>query len=135
MFDELKKEINSDLFIDPTQLETCAANNPICYGKYSMMASETRRHVRAAELKLDRVKYERLMVYTGRHDTEVPDVVYERSELKFVLAQDERIQKAEAELFLYENKLQLLKDACESFKQRGFAIKHMIDIRLFESGK
>lgn len=132
---KLEEEIEKDLVIDPTSLETEAATNPIKHFKYIRKLKETKLKVKILENRLKQKRRDRFLYYIGKHDTDVCDVVYEKSEIKVVLEGDKHILAIESELYIAEQEVKLLEMTCDVFKARGFSIKHMIDNRILESGR
>lgn len=131
---ELETQIESDLSIDKTNLEYEAAQNPVLHFRYIRLLQEAKLKLKILENRLKLVKSNRFKYYIGKHPDEVCDTVYEKSEVKLVLDGDKDVLKVEAEIFVQNSIVELLEQTCDVFKSRGFAIKHIIDVRRLEAG-
>lgn len=132
---ELKEELNKDLPINQLQLQSEAANNPVLYGKWLQYLTELKlQHKKLSNQKAKAMK-DRLMYYTGRHDTDVCLDEFDKTELRTVLPADEMVMKADTEMTVIEIVIKFCEGALDSIKNRGFAIKHIVDIRMLESGR
>lgn len=131
--EELQKELEEDIKINLVGLSAQIANNPYLYTKWLNYYSQVKFQIKAQENKKSKVLKERLDFYTGRAD-EPCMTMYERSELKIVLAADEELQKQDAQLYVLDLKMDFIKEALESIKQRGFALKNILDQSKFEAG-
>lgn len=134
--EELQDELDVDLKIDQTKLQYESANNPVLYGKWVRKHSTCRKEI----LRLEAIKKKslkaRLDYYTGRGDVgaEVCMDQYEKSEMKVVLAADSDILGTDTKIQYWGILLEFCSDAMDAVKSRGFAIKHIIDLRQFEAG-
>lgn len=133
LLEKLQEEYNSDIKIDGSSLQTETANNPVLYSKWLKTYSDIKQEILKLELKKTKALKERLDFYTGRGE-EACLTVYERSEMKTVLAADNDILKIEAAIAINNNLLDFVSKALDNIKSRGYAIKNMIDLRKFEAG-
>lgn len=130
-------ELDKDLFIDATKLQYEAANNPLLHSKWLRLYSTCKKEIMRIEAQKKVAVKKSLDFYTGRGEPgeAVSMDVYEKSEMKTVLAADSSVLKVETTLQYWA----LLQDFCgsalDAIKARGFAIKHVLDIRQFEAGK
>ena len=90
--------------------------------------------LKLAENGKARILKDRLYYYTGRSEDDVCLTIYEKSELKVVLAADSELQKADAKLYIITLKVDFIREALEAIKQRGFALKNCLDNFKFEQG-
>lgn len=132
--EQLLNELDSDLKIDTKQLGNEAANNPILYSKWLRYYGQVKKDYVKASLKVSRTRKERLDWINGRTD-ELCEYAYEKSEIKTVIDGDREYQKAVGEMEIIGIKLDTCKNALDAIKNRGFSIKHAIDMRMLESGK
>lgn len=132
--DEMQKELNEDIKISLIGLSTQIANNPYLYQKWLNYYNQAKIQLKSLENKKSKVLKERLDFYTGRAD-EPCLTMYEKSELKIVIAADDELQKADSQLFVLNLKLDFIKEALEAIKQRSFAMKHILDNLKFENGE
>lgn len=129
-------ELDKDLFIDATKLQYEAANNPLVHSKWLRLYSTCKKEIMRIEIQKKTAQKKALDFYTGRVEPgeEVCMDVYEKSELKTVLAADKSILSVDTSLQYWA----LLQDFCgsalDAIKARGFAIKHCLEIRKFEAG-
>ncbi|QHJ78811.1 MAG: hypothetical protein [Caudoviricetes sp.] len=133
--DDLKDELEKDMPIKLTSLQSEAADNPILYGKWVRYLSEVKRDLLKADNELKRVVNDRYAFYTGRSDTDVCLDHYDKSELKYVLVADKEVMAAQTKVDLIGIMYDHCKLAIDSVKQRGYSIKSIVDQRMLESGK
>ncbi|MGL4523047.1 MAG: recombination mediator protein UvsY [Bacilli bacterium] len=131
---ELKDELTKDLPINLTDLQYEAANNPVLHGKWLRYLVELK--VQQKKLSNDKVKAlkARLDYYTGRGDEICLDQ-YDKTELRSVIPADTDVMKADTAMAVIEIMIEFCKGALDGVKNRGFAIKHIIDQRVLESGR
>ncbi|ASD52099.1 recombination, repair and ssDNA binding protein [Pseudomonas phage PspYZU05] len=132
---ELQDELQKDLQIDPTKLEYESSQNPVLYGKWLVKYSSLKKEVIRIDNDRKTSAKERLDFYTGRSEGQVCFDRYERSEMKTVVSADETILKLDTKLQYMAIMLEFCSTGMDAIKQRGFAIKHMIEMRQFEAGK
>ncbi|ARW57613.1 hypothetical protein [Serratia phage X20] len=129
-------ELDKDLRIDSTKLQYEAANNPVLYGKWLRLHSTCRKEILRIEAQKKTALKRRLDYYTGRGEPgeEVCMDTYEKSEMKMVLSADSNVLKVETQLQYWGILLEFCSSAMDAVKARGFSIKHILDIRVFEAG-
>jgi hypothetical protein len=131
---DLKSELEQDLPIDMTQLQSEAAQNPVLYGKWLRYMNDFRmQHKRSSNTKAKAVR-DRLMYYTGRGDDICMDQ-YDKTELRMIIPADDTVLKADTEMEIITIMIDLCKGSMEAIKQRGYAIKAIIEQRQLESGR
>lgn len=133
--DILNSELERDLVVDPSKLQFEASNNPILYGKWIRYKALVKAEIMKLDVERKKLMKEKLDYYTCRDENEICMTIYEKSELKTVYSADKELLSVDTKLDYYGIMYELTKDAIELFKNRGFAIKNMIDIRMLESGK
>lgn len=131
--EDLQKELYADLKIDLTKLQYEASRNPVLYGKWVKIYSDIKKNIIAYELNKKRALKSRLDHYTGRGDEVCMDM-YEKSEMKVVLAADEKVLEVDTSLAYWTLLLDFATRAIDGIKGRGFAIKHTLECRQFEQG-
>lgn len=131
--EDLQTELDKDLEIDYTKLELEAGNNPKLYGKWLRYYSNCKKEMLVIEAKKKRALKNRLDYYTGRAD-EVSTDLYEKSEMKTVLSADSEIVKVDAIMNYWMIMMDFCGSAMDAVKSKGFSVKHIIDLRKFESG-
>lgn len=130
----IEQEIENDLGLDVTNLVGESANNPILVFKYQRKAKVTRHAVAVLEQQLKQVEKNQFLYYIGKHPDTICPEIYEKSELKYIMAGDSKILKVNAHLTIKKLELELLDDAIKCFIARGFAIKNVIDTKKIELG-
>ncbi|QQG32199.1 recombination, repair and ssDNA binding protein [Citrobacter phage CkP1] len=134
--EELQEELKQDLVLDSTKLQYEAANNPVLYGKWLNKHSAIRKEMLRIEAQKKSALKKKLDYYTGRGDgDEFSMDRYEKSEMKTVLGADSEVLKIETGLQYWGILLEFCSGAMDAIKSRGFAIKHVIEMRQFEAGK
>jgi len=133
--DEMNQQLQSDLKIDFVKLGHAAAENPVLYAKWLERWAEAKKLTVRASLKLSKVKKERLDWINGRSEDEICDFAYDKSEIKTVIEGHPEYQRAQGELETAGIRLEFCKHALDAIKNRGFSIKHAIDMRMLEEGK
>lgn len=131
--EDIQEELDSDLKIDSTKLQYEAANNPALYGKWLRKYSLIKKEMLAIEAKRKTAVKNRLDFYTGRGD-EVCMTSYEKSEMKTVICADADVLRVDTTLAYWNILLDFCSKALDAIKSRGFAIKHVIDMRQLENG-
>ncbi|QMV33822.1 UvsY-like recombination mediator [Escherichia phage vB_EcoM_RZ] len=130
-------ELDADLKIDGTQLQYETQNNVLLHSKWLRLYTNCKKEIMRLEIQKKTALKKRLDHYTGRGDPgeEVCMDVYEKSELKTVMAADSSVLKIDTSIQYWT----LLQDFCsaalDGVKSRSFALKHMLEIRQFEAGK
>ena len=131
--EQLQQELSEDIKISLINLQQQIAQNPITYQKWVNYFSQVKFQLKLAENQKSVVLKNRLDFLTGRGD-EPCITVYEKSEFKIVLAADPELQKADSKVFVLNLKLEFIREALEAIKQRGFALKNILDCNKFEQG-
>lgn len=131
--DQLQQELSEDIKITLINLQSQMAQNPYLYSKWLNYYTQIKFQIKLAENQKSQVIKKRLDDLTGRGDEPCMEV-YEKSELKIVMAADSEIQKADSKLYVLLLKADFIKEALESIKQRGFALKNILDSNKFEQG-
>lgn len=131
---ELQNKLDTDLKIDALKLQYEASNAPVLNSQWLRIYSDIKKQIMLYEHKKKLALKDRLDYYTGRGNEICPDM-YEKSEMKTVLAADEIVASIDLKLQMYSVMLDFSSRALDMLKQRGFSIKAMIDIRMLESGK
>lgn len=132
--EDLQKDLEKDLVIDHTKLQYEAAQVPVLYGKWCNIHSSIRKEILKVENSKKTALKTALDYYTGRGDEVCMDQ-YEKSEMKVVISANQNVLKVDTTLQYWGILLEFVSKAIDAIKSKGFAIKHIIDLRAFESGK
>lgn len=133
-YEELKLEFEADMPIKLTLIQSEAANNPVLYGKWCRYSGQFSRELIRLTNDHKVVLRNRLNYYLGRGDDVCMDV-YSSTELRTILPGDAEVIKSHSAIQITELKIELCKHAMEAIKQRGFAIRAVIDVRKLEAGE
>lgn len=133
--DDLKKELEQDLPITLTDMQYEAANNPILYGKWLRYLAQFRLDHKKASNEKVKASSERFKFYTGRSEDDICPDHYDKTELRIIMPADETIMKADTKMAYLEIMIEFAKGALDAIKNRGFAIKHVIEQRQLEAGR
>lgn len=131
---DLKQEYRNDVKIDTTMIETACINIPVLHSKWLGYRADARSMLLKAEMKMESVRKDRWLFYSGKHDKEVCDFIVEKSEMKYALAGDQLLQVAIATFQHMKDVLAFIEEALKGVSQMGFTIKHIIDNRKIENG-
>lgn len=132
--EDFQKQLDEDVKIDGTKLQYEASNNPVVYARWLRIYSDVKKQLLVLDHQKKKSLKDRLDYYTGRGD-EVCMTVYEKSELKVVLAADKNLATIDSQIAYYQILLDFASKALDIIKARGFSIKNMVEIRSLESGK
>lgn len=132
--EDLQKELETDTLIDGTKLQYEAAHNPNLHAKWLRIYSDAKKELIKLDAQRKRDTKERLDYYTNRSD-DWCQVQYEKSEMKVVIAADDKILTVESKIAYYQMVMDFASKALDIIKARGFAIKNMVELRLLEAGK
>lgn len=132
--DELKKQMELDLPIKLVELQSEAANNPVLYGKWNRILADLSKVNASLSKQKKLIMSERLKYYTGRGDDVCLDV-FSATELKTIISGDPEVIDISVNMDINDIKIELCRNAMEAIKQRGFAIRAVVDCRKLEAGE
>ena len=133
--DQLREESQQDLQIDQLNIQSEAARNPVIYGKWLDYLAQVKYERIRLDNTLKRTQSERMLYYTGKSTGRVSPVIYDKTEIKSVLAADDEVIRAQSALDLCQLKIQVCEETLRAVNGRQFAIKHIIDTRRLEAGQ
>lgn len=135
--DSFQNELDSDLKIDSTKLQWEVQNNVLLHSKWLRLYSNCKKEIMALEIKKKTAIKTRLDFYTGRGEPgeEVCMDVYEKSELKTVMAADSSVLKIDTTIQYWALLQDFASSALDAIKARGFNLKTILDVRKFEAGE
>lgn len=132
-FDDLVGELKNDVPINLLALQSEAAGNPVLYAKWIRYRIDL---IRARDkLESDRKLKMSAAVrhYSGKGD-DVCMEIYTPTELKHIIPADENVHTITKKIDAANMMIELCDGALDSIKQRGYAIRNIIDQRKFENG-
>lgn len=131
--EELQSELENDLPLKLTALQSEAADNAVLYGKWLRYLSDYKKLIVKYERDLKVASRDSLFYHTGRGDDICLDE-FSSTELRIVLPAKDEVLNADAMVKLTDIKIEFCKGALEAIKQRGFNIKAIVESRKHESG-
>lgn len=130
---ELQKQLDADLKIDPSHLMSESAGNILKHSKYFHELTNHRARLKAANLELLTLMKDRYNYYAGI-GTDVYMYNLDRTAVKYNLEGDKEVLTQQKANLMLQLKVEFFEKACELMVSRGFAIKNMIEIMKFENG-
>ncbi|MGL6228709.1 MAG: recombination mediator protein UvsY [Culicoidibacterales bacterium] len=131
--EELQSELEKDLPLKLTALQSEAADNAVLYGKWLRYLSDFKKIMIKNERALKIASRDSLFYHTGRGDDICLDE-FSATELRIVIPAKDEVLDADAMVKLTDMKIEFCKGALEAIKQRGFNIKAIVESRKHESG-
>lgn len=131
--EELKVQLKQDLYIDQMHLADAAANNSLLHHKYSSMLVDLRIQYKRELIEFYRVKKTAYRYYQG-YEMECPPETLDARGVKVHIEGDDKVLESQKKLFVLEEKIKFLEDACQSIVSRGFNIKNIIELKKFQAG-
>lgn len=141
--DDIRKEIESDMALDQTELDTESLKIPQLHGKYLNFLTDERLTMRKLEgdyNTLLRVKWE---YYTGKMSQEELNsrgwepfsLKILRNDLDLYLNSDAELLKCGQRISLQKEKISLLEEVIKELNTRHWKIRNAIEWRKFTSGQ
>jgi hypothetical protein len=128
---ETQDEIKKELKINPKGLDFDSSENPLFIQKYINMYLLESKELNKKQADFDKL-YKEKMIYYKADFKYIPDNLKEH--IIFVEG-DEQIIKAKKDLMDQASNVKFLGDTISNFRDRGWAIKNMIDFRKFMAGE
>lgn len=130
-------ELDNDLKIDGTKLQYEVQHNVLLHSKWLRIYSNCKKEIMALEIQKKTATKKSLDFYTGRSEPgeEVCIDVYEKSELKIVMAANSSVLKIDTTIQYWTLLQDFAGSALDAIKARGFNLKTMLDVRKFEAGE
>lgn len=132
--EELRKMIDDDLPIKPSDIESSAIDNMKLYSKYLSLLGSIKMEFRKELNRYNTTKLDRYKYYTGRDSENVFEFVLTPTELKQFIQGDATLSKHDLRLELIRVKVELIEETLKAVRDRGFTIKNIIELRKLESG-
>ncbi|WP_426770815.1 recombination mediator protein UvsY [Enterobacter cloacae complex sp. 363J6] len=133
--EDLQTELEEDMHIDPLKLQSESADIPKIWSKWLRYHSNAKKKLIQLQAKKEAIVKDRLLYYTGRHETEMTDVIYTGSgEIKIAISGDPKIVEVNKLIQYFELIAEFTGKALDIIKNKGYSIKNMLEIRKLESG-
>jgi hypothetical protein len=130
-FKELEKQIKKELVVDKNHLDFCASENPILIQKYITMYLYESRKINEKQIELDILYKDKMLYYKLEHQY-VPET---QKELSVMLEGDKDICEIKKYLNNQALIIKFLSDTVANFRDRGWAMKNMIEFKKFMAGE
>ena len=132
-FEELQKEVDNDLKIDQFNLTGAAADNCLLHQKYLKLLFNERGLLKKLHLDLIRLKKNKYRYYMG-YAEDCPPEELDKTGIKLHIEGDDEVIDLNKKIMFQEEKVKYLEDTCSSIVNRGYNIKHIIEVKKFENG-
>lgn len=133
--EELQQELEEDCKITTTNLQSEASRIPVIWSKWLRYHSDGKKKLIQLQAEKEATIKDRMLFYTGRHDSAMSDVVYTgASEIKIAISGDPAVLKVNKLIQYYEMIGDFTGKALDIIKNKSYAIKNMVEIRKLESG-
>jgi hypothetical protein len=142
ILDELKNEVQRDLKLDDTELDSEALKNPLIHGKYikQLFDGKLVKSKRLSEMKM--LRRDLWLFYSGKASDEEyqkyphfdPNMKILKQDINMWIEADERFQELQLKIDLIDAKIEYINNAIKGVNDRGWAIKNAIEWRRFING-
>lgn len=126
----LKKSISADLKFDKTKLDSAAAENPHLVQKYLDLYTSTLMQMKDLDAKYAKLYRDKMVFYRTKWEF-VPDTL---KELEAFISGDDQIIDIRKEIKELNTIIQYLKETVQTFRDRAWAIKNIIEWHKFTEG-
>jgi|TARA_Y100001938_G_C7940826_1_gene354215 hypothetical protein len=141
-FDDIKKMIEDDIVIDPTELDKEALKTPQLHGKYLNILTDEKLSLSKYRSDYKRLKRNKWLYYTGKlSEEELRDLNWEpfglsilKSDIDKFLDSDEELIKIKDKIVFIEEKVNYLESTIKMISNRQWLIREAIDWVKFTHG-
>tara|TARA_R110002012_G_C11579654_1_gene605267 strand:- start:261 stop:695 length:435 start_codon:yes stop_codon:yes gene_type:complete len=141
-FDDIKKMIEDDIVIDPTELDKEALKTPQLHGKYLNILTDEKLSLSKYRSDYKRLKRNKWLYYTGKlSEEELRNLDWEpfglsilKSDLDKFLDSDEDLIKIKDKIVFIEEKVNYLESTIKMISNRQWLIREAIDWVKFTHG-
>ncbi len=141
-FDDIKKMIEDDIVIDPTELDKEALKTPQLHGKYLNILTDEKLSLSKYRSDYKRLKRNKWLYYTGKlSEEELRDLNWEpfglsilKSDIDKFLDSDEELIKIKDKIVFIEEKVNYLESTIKMISNRQWLIREAIDWVKFTQG-
>lgn len=137
---KILEEAEKDLEIDyDADIGYLVSNQPKLFVKYSKMLKMEALKLKGLNLSLAELEANKWLYYTGKADPEVYkktplDHRFLKSEIKDAINQDKEVIALKQKIMVQEEVVDTLERVVQQVKDRGFALKNIIEWKKFISG-
>ena len=137
--EELQSQVDKDLVIDDTELDTESLRTPILHNKYLQYYNKFNLLLKKSQWEERTLQREKWEYYTGKSDPSVYkekpfDLKVLKNDVHIYINADEDIQKVQAKIVYQEAIVNYLEQILRMINNRSFTIKNAIEWRRFTSG-
>lgn len=129
----LQTELEKDLVLDRSNIQSSAMDNPVIYGKWIRYKADLCRQRITVHSNHVTILKDRLMFLTGRGD-DICEFDFTATELKTVIVAEEEVIESNKKLDYLDLMIKFCEGAIEAVRQRGFSIRAIIDHQALISG-
>ena len=141
-FDDIKKMIEDDIVIDPTELDKEALKTPQLHGKYLNILTDEKLSLSKYRSDYKRLKRNKWLYYTGKlSEEELRDLNWEpfglsilKSDIDKFLDSDEELIRIKDKIVFIEEKVNYLESTIKMISNRQWLIREAIDWVKFTHG-
>mgnify|MGYP003111140368 CR=1 FL=1 len=141
-FDDIKRMIEDDIVIDPTELDKEALKTPQLHGKYLNILTDEKLSLSKYRSDYKRLKRNKWLYYTGKlSEEELRDLNWEpfglsilKSDIDKFLDSDEELIKIKDKIVFIEEKVNYLESTIKMISNRQWLIREAIDWVKFTHG-
>ena len=128
---ELQKQITSELKIDRNTLDFCSSENPLLIQKYINIFLGESTTLNKLQKEYEQLYAERMVFYRTKHNL-IPET---QRELIIFLDGDKEVREMKEKVANQSSLVKFISETISNFRDRGWAIKNMIDFRKFMAGE
>ena len=141
-FDDIKKMIEEDIAIDPTELDKEALKTPQLHSKYLNILTDEKLSLSKYRSDYKRLKRDKWLYYTGKlSEEQLKDLNWEpfdlsilKSDIDKFLDSDEELIKIKDKMIFIEEKVNYLESTIKMISNRQWLIREAIDWVKFTHG-
>jgi hypothetical protein len=128
---ELQSQIKKELHIDNKALDFCASENPLLIQKYINLFLGESTSLNKLQKQFEEKYFEKMVFYRTKH-TLIPET---QKELIVFVDGDKEIRELKEKISNQAVLVKFISETISNFRDRGWAIKNMIEFRKFLSGE
>lgn len=129
--EDLKKQIRKELKIDRTKLAEEMSLNPLFVQQYLTLFLGEQRKLAKLQKEYDLLLPQKMIFYKRDHKF-IPDNI---AEMNAFLNADAELGKIRDDIKLQTSIVNYIEETVKNFRDRGWAIKNIIDITMFMEGR
>ncbi|QDH49202.1 ssDNA binding protein [Pantoea phage Phynn] len=132
--EELQDELDADTVINPLSLQSEAADIPKLWSKWLRYHTNAKKQIATLQSRKEITYKELMLLYTGRSD-QMCDIIFDgATEVKIAINGDTKMVDIVKLIQYFEVITEFTGKALDIIKNKGYAIKNMLEIRKLESG-